>query len=114
MKKFGFCAAILISGVFIYPTITLGSIWLRLHRNQPAAESIAAALAARYPAYRIVGAASYESEVIYISVSGQPDKATQIKMRDWLADVKVRRQITARGLVRFHNTNAAGENELGF
>jgi hypothetical protein len=88
--------AILISGIAVVFAAQFGTIALRRHRNQPAAKAIAESLASRYPNYRITGTASYEREVIYISVWGRPENATQLEIRDWLADEKHRRQLRAR------------------
>lgn len=109
MKKAGIATAIFIGGVAVVFAFLIGTIALRLHRNQPAARTIAGTLASQYPNYRIIGAASYESEVIYINVWGQPDEAKQIEIRDWLANEKNRRQLAVRGLVKFVDPKTAGD-----
>src|SRR5947209_6068381 len=105
VKKVGLVAAILLAGLAVIVLIPLGSIWLRLHRNQPAAEALAWNLNGylNSKAYSARGKASYESDVIYIQVSGRPDNAKQAEIRDWLAREKFRRGIEARGLVRFRD-----------
>jgi hypothetical protein len=103
VKRVGFVAAILVAGAAAVVLVNLGSAWLRLHRNQPAAEELARSLTGYLNSkpYQVRGAASYESDVIYIQVSGQPDKAKREEIRDWLTREKQRRGINARGLLRF-------------
>jgi hypothetical protein len=103
VKKVGLVAAILLAGIAVWFLVGVGSVWLRLHRNQPAAESLARGLNGYLNSkpYQARGTASYERDVIYIEVSGRPDKAKQEEIRNWLSREKQRRGIDARGLLRF-------------
>jgi hypothetical protein len=118
VKKPVIVTAILLAGVavclVISVAIPLVHIRERLHRNRPAAESLAASLASRYPGHRINGAASYETDVIYVLVWGQLDQSVRHEMRDWLADEKVRRGIFVRGLLRFEHPNSGDDIDLEF
>jgi hypothetical protein len=103
VKKAGIVAAVVFAMIIVLFAMPLGTIWLRLHRNQPAAASLAADLVVRYPDVRANGTASYAEDVIYIGVWGPTDRPAQNLIRDWLAAERTNRRIGARGLVRFRD-----------
>ena len=89
--------------VLLWPIAVFVSIQLRLQRNTPVGAQLAAELQERYPALEFRGAASYEIEVIYISVLGRLDPAGRRDVEEWLHARKRELRITPTLLLRYRD-----------
>lgn len=83
---------LVIAAPFIW---TLASIQLRLSRNGAIANRLVESLHARFPGLDIRGVASYEREVLYISVIGHVEEAPRQDIEQWLRGQKDEQKIAA-------------------
>jgi len=77
-------------------------IQLNLNRNNRSARELVTRLEKQFPGIRFNGGGSYERPVVYIHVHGISDPSRQMKMRDWLADVKSEQGISQEVHLIFH------------
>ncbi len=82
-------ATTLIVALIIAITWPIVSIPLRLSRNGAIAADLVATLHADYPGVRFRGSASYEQEVIYISVVEGSDKIDRKDLERWLREKRI-------------------------
>ena len=86
-------ATTLIVALIIAITWPIVSVPLRLSRNGAIAAGLVAALHADYPGVRFRGSASYEQEVIYISVVEGSDKIDRKDLERWLREKRIDERI---------------------
>lgn len=87
------------------------SIQLRLSRNGAIAHRLVESLHARFPGVAFRGGASYESEVIYITVSDRVDEATREDVERWLRGQKIEQKIVPTIWLRFSD-DAVDDNTI--
>jgi hypothetical protein len=85
---------------FIGPLV---SIQLRLARNGKIAHQLVQSLETRFPGIRVRGAASYEREVIYLSVGNHLDEAARTEVERWLREQKTEQTIAPQIWLRFED-----------
>ncbi len=104
------CKLLRISFILLKVLITLviiGVIWqfteiqLRLTRNGKIAHHLVDALESRFPRSEFGGAASYESEIIYIHVRNHVTEAKRQDIEGWLREQKIEQRIAPRNCLRF-------------
>ena len=79
----------------------LWTIQDRLSRNGAIATQLVESLRARFPGADFGGAASYESEVVYITIWGGLDRAKRQDVEQWLRRLKVEQEIAPAIWLRF-------------
>lgn len=90
--------AVLGAAPFVWQIV---SIQLRLSRNGAIAQRLVESLHARFPGVAFRGGASYESEVIYITVVELVDEATRGDVERWLRGQKIEQKIVPEIWLRF-------------
>jgi hypothetical protein len=89
---------------------SLVTIQIRLSRNVPIARGLAASLQAQFPGITARGAASYESERIYITVVSGLDPRSRHEVEQWLCRQKEEQKIAPAIWLRFGDD--AQENDV--
>jgi hypothetical protein len=84
--------------LLIWPLVT---IQLRLSRNGAAARRLVESLHSRFPNVDFRGAASYEREVIYLTVFDHVDETIRREVEQWLRQEKIEQQIMPEIHLRF-------------
>jgi hypothetical protein len=93
--------ALVVLGIVVFLVWPLVSIQLRLSRNGAIARQLVQSLQARFPGISFGGAASYESEVIYIHVADRVDEPTRRDIEQWLRGQKTEQKILPEVWLRF-------------
>lgn len=88
-------------GGLVWPLV---SIQLRLSRNGAIAARLVESLRTRFPGADFRGTASYEQEVIYVSVVGDLDPASRPDVGQWLRRLKAEQGIAPEIWLRFSDT----------
>jgi hypothetical protein len=81
----------------------LGSIYLRLSRNLPIAKELVESLNQRFPGVTFSGTASYEREVIYVTVDLGIDAKQRQEVEQWLRVPKREKAIKAEIWLSFRD-----------
>jgi hypothetical protein len=85
--------ALVAVAVFVFVLWPAVSSQFRLSRNGASARQLVESLHASFPAVNFRGAASYEREVIYISVLERVDAPVRAEIEQWLRQEKQKRKI---------------------
>jgi hypothetical protein len=91
-------AAVAVLVFLVWPVAT---IQLRLSRNGAIARQLAEALHTRFPGADFRGVASYEREVIFISVLNRVDESVRRDVEEYLRAEKTERRIELEIWLRF-------------
>jgi hypothetical protein len=103
MKK---VVGLAVLGIAFYFLGMIVMIQWRLTVNGGISKEMVKALRERFPDVRVMGGASYEKEVIYVTVTENQENSEREKIRDWLANHKEERRIGVSILLRFASGNA--------
>jgi hypothetical protein len=87
--------------VVVFLVWPIVSIQLRLSRNGAIAHRLVESLHARFPGITFQGAASYEREIIYITVVNHVDEASRRDVEQWLREEKNEQKIVPEIWLRF-------------
>ena len=90
LRVFSILLVILVIVSVIWPFV---SIQLRLSRNGKIAHQLVESLEARFPGSQFGGAASYESEIIYITALNRFDEAERQDVETWLRKQQIEQKI---------------------
>ena len=93
--------AVVAVGVLVFLIWPIVTIQLRLSRNGATARQLVESLHSRFPSVDFRGAASYEQEVIYITVFDRVDATLRHDAEQYLRSEKADRHIEPELLLRF-------------
>lgn len=88
------------------------SIQLRLWRNGAIAAQLVESVRVRFPGAEFHGAASYEREVVYISVVGELDPESRLDVEEWLRRLKAEQRIAPAIWLRFPESIGEEKDEI--
>ena len=74
---------------------------LRVDRNARLAHQLVESLENRFPGAEFGGAASYDGEVIYLTVINRLDAPERVEVETWLRNQKIEQKIAPRISLRF-------------